>query len=71
MRQKEAALKACIQPWIDDAFHITIDIEGKVAKMKVMHALSQGSAPDSKHSAETVEKIDQTTEQCIADLCAT
>ena len=29
-RQKEALLKVCVQPWIDKAFTITVDIEGKL-----------------------------------------
>ena len=38
-RQKEVVLKARICPWIDEAFLITADIEGKLAQMKVMHGL--------------------------------
>jgi len=30
-RQKEALVKARVQPWIDEAFTITADIEGKLA----------------------------------------
>lgn len=30
-RQKEAVLKAHIQPWIDEAFTITTTIKGKLA----------------------------------------
>jgi len=54
-RQKEAVLKARVQPWIDEAFLITIDIEGKLTHMKVMHALRQGFAPDNETSAKRVE----------------
>ncbi len=38
-RQKEAVLKARVQPWIDDAFLITTEIKGSIAQMKVMHEL--------------------------------
>ena len=38
-RQKEALLKACIQPWIDEAFTIIIEIEGKITHMQGMHVL--------------------------------
>jgi len=69
-RQKEVVLKMHVEPWIDEAFLITTDIEGKLAKMKVMHAISQGSAPHSENSAETVEKIQQMVEQYDADLRA-
>lgn len=31
MQQKEALLKAHVEPWIDEAFLITVDIEGKLA----------------------------------------
>jgi len=54
-RQKEAILKARVQPWIDEAFLITTNVKGKLAKIKVMHAISQGSAPNSKHLVETIE----------------
>ena len=67
-RQKEAVLKERIQPWIDEAFIITADIEGKLAQMKAMHALRQGVAPESESSAERVEQIQQTVDQCAADL---
>lgn len=30
VRHKEVVLKACIQPWIDEAFVITTSIEGKL-----------------------------------------
>ena len=56
-RQKEIVLKARVQPWIDEAFLITTDIERKLAQMKVMHALRQGFAPESEHLAERVEQI--------------
>ena len=67
---ERGVLKAHIKPWIDEAFLITIDIEGKFAQMKVMHALRQGFAPNSEHSAERVEHIQQTIKQCTADLRA-
>jgi len=31
---KEAVLKVCVQPWIDEAFTITSTIEGKLAQMQ-------------------------------------
>lgn len=40
--QKEAVLKACVQPWIDEALLITADNKRKLAQMKVMHDLRQG-----------------------------
>jgi len=30
-QHKEVVLKACVQPWMDEAFTITTDIEGKLA----------------------------------------
>jgi len=36
--------------------------------MKVMHALRKGVALDSKSSAERVEKIEYTVDQCARDL---
>lgn len=53
--QKEAVLKAHVQPWIDEAFLIMADIEGKLTLMKAMHDLRQGFEPDSEHSAKQAE----------------
>lgn len=33
-RRKEAVVKVCIQPWINEAFTITTIIEGKLAQMQ-------------------------------------
>jgi len=35
MKQKEAVVKAHIQPWLDEAFAVSTTIEHKVAHMKV------------------------------------
>jgi len=32
-RHKEVVLKAHVQPWFDEAFTMTVEIEGKLAKM--------------------------------------
>jgi len=32
-RQKEALLKVCVQPWINEVFTIMANIEGKLAQM--------------------------------------
>jgi len=40
-RHKETVLKACMQPWIDEAFTTTIDIEGRLAQIQGMHAQMQ------------------------------
>ncbi len=42
-RHKEAVLKVRIQPWINEAFTITAEIEGKLAHMQWMHARMQRS----------------------------
>ena len=52
VHQKEAVLKARIYPWINEAFLIKVDIEGKIVQMKVMHDLRQGFDPDNEHLAE-------------------
>ena len=38
-RQKEALLKVCIQPWINETFTITTYIEGKLAEMQGLYVL--------------------------------
>jgi len=53
---------------MDEAFLITTNIKGNLTQMKVMHALRQGFSLDGEHSAERVEQIQQTVEQCTADL---
>lgn len=40
-RQKEAVLKARVQPWIDETFTITVDIEGNLAQIQGMHVQMQ------------------------------
>lgn len=70
-RQKEAVLKACVQPWIDEAFLITVDIKEKLAHMKAMQDLRQGFDLDSYHLAEQAEQIQRMAEQCVADLHTT
>jgi len=62
VRQKEAVLKAHVQPCIDEAFLITADIEGKLTHMKAMHDLRQGFDPDHEHSAERAEQIQRMAE---------
>lgn len=37
-RQKEALLKACIQPWINEAFTIMANIEGKLTQIQGLYA---------------------------------
>lgn len=32
-RHKEAVLKACLQPWIDEVYMIKTSIEGKLVKL--------------------------------------
>ena len=44
-RHKEAVLKARIQPWIDEAFMIMANIEGKLAHIQGMHAQMQDNMP--------------------------
>lgn len=46
-RHKEAFLKACIQPWINEAFAITAKIEAKLAQMQGMEEQMQGSSIDT------------------------
>lgn len=66
--QKEVALRVCVEHWIDEAFLIIVDIKEKLEWMKVMHDLRQGVSPYSETSAERVEQIQQTADQCAMDL---
>ena len=36
-KHKEAVLKECVQSWIDEAFTITMNIEGRLAHIRGMH----------------------------------
>lgn len=56
-RQKEVVFKSHVQPWIDEAFLITVAIKGKLTQMKVLHALKQGFAQDIEYSALRIEQI--------------
>ncbi len=49
-RQKEALLKVRIQPWIDEAFTIMADIEGKLAQMQGLYVLRQAADPHKEAS---------------------
>ena len=49
---KETILKAHVQPWIDEAFTITENIEGKLTHIQGMHAQMQGSMLDTEVSKE-------------------
>jgi len=51
-RQKEALLKTRVQPWIDEAFTITVDIEGKLAQMQGLYVLRQVVDPHKEASEE-------------------
>ena len=48
--QKEAGLKACIHPWLEEAFTVTTTIEGKLVQMKDTYALRQEGASDNNAS---------------------
>lgn len=61
-RQKEALLKARIQPWIDEAFTITTEIEGKLAQMQEMYALRQIVDPHKEALEECMQQVQQTVE---------
>lgn len=54
-RHKEAVLKVRIQPWIDKAFTITTEIEGKLTHMQGMHALMQRSTSDIEVSQQHMQ----------------
>ena len=43
-RHKEAVLKACLQPWIDEAYTIMASIEGKIMKLEATQQKIQGSS---------------------------
>lgn len=67
-KQKKALLKARIQPWINEAFTITTDIEGKLSQMQGLYALRQAADPHKEASEEHMQQVQQTAEQCATDL---
>ena len=46
-RHKEAVLKVDVQPWINEVFNITVDIEGKIAHIQGIYTLMQRSTSDT------------------------
>ena len=42
-RQKEALLKERVQPWIDEAFTITAEIEGKLLELIAPSPKAEGN----------------------------
>lgn len=56
-RQKEAGLKACIQPWLEEAFTVIAMIEGKLAQMQDTYAQRQEGASDNDASESFAQLI--------------
>jgi len=61
--QKEAMLKERIQPWLEEAFTVTTKIEGKLAQMHSVYALSQRIAPDNEGSEIRAQWVKQTAKE--------
>ena len=66
--QKEVVLKERIYPWLKEAFTVTAKIEGTLAQMQGVYALKQGIAPDNKASEIHGQQVQQTVEECAADV---
>ena len=60
-RQKEALLKARVQPWIDEAFTIMTKIEGNITQMQGLYVLRQIADPHKEASEEHVQQVQQIT----------
>jgi len=56
-RQKEAGLKAHIQPWLEEAFMATTMIEGKLAKMQETYVQRQEGDSDNDASKSHTQLI--------------
>lgn len=65
--EKEALLKECIQPWIDEAFIVIATIEGKLETMQELYMIGQECDLAHKSSEIRVEQVQQVVEQCVAD----
>jgi len=56
-KTKEALLKVCLQPWIDEAFTITVDIKNTNAQMQGLYALRQGFYHHKEASEERMQQV--------------
>jgi len=58
-RHKEAVLKACLQPWINEAYTITKSIEAKLAQLQENQERIQGSSSTTMVTEQHVEEVQQ------------
>jgi len=54
-RQKGVLLKKCIQPWMDEAFAVSTNIEGKLAHMQAASAPGETTELDTNASMTCTE----------------
>jgi len=57
VHHKESVCKACVQPWNDKAFMITVNIEGKLTHIQGMHVQMQGITLDTEVSEEQMQQV--------------
>lgn len=69
-RHKEAVLKVRIQSWINEAFTITEEIEGKLTHMQGMHILMHRSTLDIEVLEQHMQQIQEAAAQCATNLAA-
>ena len=69
-QQKEAMLKVCLKPWLDEAYLVTISIEGKLTSLQVTQQKLQADSlgPTAEH---LVEEVKQAVTQCTAKVAVT
>lgn len=67
-RQKEAILKECIQPWLDEAFAVSTNIEGNLAHMQVVYEPGKATETNIDASMARIEQVQQMVEDFVASV---
>ena len=59
-------LKECIQPWLDEAFAVSTNIEGKLAHMQVVY--EPGQVADTNALMARIERVLQMAEDFVSSV---
>jgi len=62
-------LKACLKPWLDEAYLITTSIEGNLASVQETQQKLQADSAGPT-TEQLVEEIKQAVAQCTAEVAA-
>lgn len=58
-RHKDAVLKACLQPWINEAYTIIASIEANLTQLRVTQERIQGSSSVAMVTKQSMDEVQQ------------